>query len=63
MSDLLLAVLECVGNHESIEWIPEDIRSLTATEQMQIYALYSEFGDDPDRRKLCRKKYREVVRC
>lgn len=62
MSDLLMAVLDAIGEHEDIEFIPYDIRGMKLTEQMQIYALYAEFGKDPDRRKLCRKKYQEVIR-
>lgn len=61
MSDLLLEILEAVGEDEPIEWIPLDLRGLKVTEQMQIYALYAEFGQDPDRRKLCKRKYKEVL--
>lgn len=61
MSDLLYQILEDVGNGDSIEWIPYDLRGVKVTEQMQIYALYEAFGLDPERRKLCKQKYREVV--
>lgn len=61
MSDLLFQILEDVGNNESIEWIPLDLRGLNVSEQMQIYALYAEFGEDPERRKICKRKYKEVI--
>lgn len=61
MSDLLFQILEAVGNRESIEWIPLDLRGVKESEQMQIYALYAEFGEDPARRKICKRKYKEVI--
>lgn len=61
MSDLLFQILEDVGNSEPIEWIPLDLRGVKVSEQMQIYALYAEFGEDPERRKICKRKYQEVI--
>lgn len=63
MSDLLYQILEAVGEGRSIEWIPDDIRGHSPAEQMQIYALYIAYGQDPERREICRQKYKEVVSC
>lgn len=63
MSDLLYAILEAVGNGEPIEWIPYDISGYKPTEQMQIYSLYATYGQDPERRRLCKRKYKEVLAC
>ena len=46
---------------ESIEEItPMDLTGAPADQKLEIYYLYSKYGRDPERVKLCEQKLKEV---
>lgn len=59
MSEILEAIAEDPYN---IEWIPLDLSGCTWSERIQIYSIYATYGKDPERRKLCRKKWKEELK-
>lgn len=55
--DFWILIDEAIDQGKDIEnLIPRDCVGLSETEYLQILAVYATYGNDPERRKQCKRK-------